>query len=705
MAAEIKKDILWRVGVIYFGFLLGGIAIIGRIVYLQLAEGNIWREKAEKLAWKNMIITPQRGDILSEDGRIISTSLPYYEIRVDMASSAINDVMFHKSIDSLSYCLSRLFRDRSKESYKAELVSARRNKERFHLLKRRVNYDELHQLKTFPLFRLGQYKGGLIVLQDNIRFMPHGDLAARTVGYITKSDEGNIVGIEGAYDEYLRGKEGVRLMQRIPGGLWMPISGGDQVEPEDGVDVVTTIDINLQDLAEAALRRQLELHKAHHGTVVVMEVSTGEIRAMVNLGLDELGRYREVYNYAIGESSEPGSTFKLPALMAAFEDHLVELTDTVNTGRGKFRIYDKEIRDAHDEGYGLITVKQVFEYSSNVGMAKLITRLYKNREKDFVDRLYHFHLNEPLGIELKGEGRPEIRYPGTKYWSGISLAMMAHGYEVRLTPLQILTFYNAVANGGRMMRPMFVKELRQRGKTIKRFSPQVIDPSICSRSTLKKARAMLEGVVDSGTAMNLRNASCKIAGKTGTAQIANQKFGYGKQYLASFVGYFPAEDPKYSCIVWVSSPSNSVYYGNIVAGPVFREIAQKIYATRIAVDNEVKKIGWFDKVEPPYTKGGYWPELEKVLDELDIPVEKGNDASSHWVITQKQDDKVLCFGKLYNRNLMPDVKGLGLKDALYILENYGLEVTVTGKGTVVNQWPQPGVRIQKGETVQLEMSQ
>lgn len=701
---DIKKDILWRVGVVYFTFLAFGLVIIGRVIYLQIAEGKIWKEKAQKLTVRDMIIEPNRGDILSEDGRIIATSLPFYEVRMDLATEPLTNIIFNKSVDSLSLCLSRLFGDKSWEAYRAELVMARRDRERFHLIKRRVSYEELKQLKTFPLFRLGPNKGGLILIQDNIRFMPHGDLAARTIGYTTKSDKGPVVGIEGAYDKELTGREGLRLMQRMPGGLWMPLRDGNQVEPEDGVDVVTTIDVNLQDVAENALMKQLIAHNANHGTAIVMEVNTGEIRAMVNLGLDEWGRYREVYNYAIGESTEPGSTFKLPSLMAAMEDGLIGLDDTVNTGNGKFKIFDKEIKDTKEGGYGLLTVEKVFEHSSNVGVAKLITRLYKGKEKKFIDRLYSFHLNEPLDPELKGEGKPEIKYPGSKYWSGISLAMMSHGYEVKLTPLQILTFYNAVANNGRMMKPVFVKELIQKGKVIHSFSPVVIDPSICSSSTIRKAHKMLEGVVDSGTAINLRNSTYKIAGKTGTAQIANRNSGYGNQYLASFVGYFPAEDPKYSCIVWVSSPSNSVYYGNVVAGPVFKEISDKIYATRIGVNEKIQKVGWFEKVDAPYTKGGYLPELKEVLGDLNFHLKARNTTESLWVITEKDSASIGYYGRQFTRNLMPDVTGMGLKDALYILENIGLRVVVNGKGTIVRQSLQPGTRIARGNVVYLEMS-
>lgn len=702
---DIKKDILWRVALVYFTFVLVGITIIARVLWLQIAQGSEWKEKQQKMMLKDMVVQPNRGDILAEDGRLLATSVPYYDIRMDVGSDALSNDVFRSGIDSLAFCLASLFGDKPKSFYKAELQQARRNKERYYLVHRRVSYEQMRRLKSFPIFRLGTYKGGLIVVQDDRRFQPHGDLASRTIGYLTKSESGNRVGVEGAYDEVLGGKAGVRLMQRVTGGVWMPVRDGNQVEPEDGIDVVTTIDINLQDVAEQALMTQLMKHNADHGTAILMEVKTGEIRAIANLEKDEWGNFRELYNYALGESTEPGSTFKLPSLMAAMEDRHLDLEDTVNTGNGKFRIYDKEIKDTKEDGHGMLDVAHVFSLSSNVGVAKLITRLYKGREKEFIDRLYAFHLNEPLNLDLKGEGDPEIKYPGSKLWSGISLAMMSHGYEVKVTPLQILTFYNAVANDGKMMKPMFVKELRKRGKTIKTFDPVVIDPSICSMSTIRKAKKMLELVVDSGTAMNLRNTSFKIAGKTGTAQIANQKYGYDKIYLASFVGYFPAEDPKYTCLVWVSSPSNSVYYGNLVAGPVFREISEKVYATRLGINKEVDQIGWFDKLaDAPYTKGGYLPELKYVLDKLDIPTDAKNKAETDWVTTEKSGGGINYYNRKFMANLVPDVTGMGLKDALYILENLGLQVVVSGKGTVVKQSIIPGSRIRKGDTIYLDMS-
>ncbi|PLX10981.1 MAG: cell division protein, partial [Marinilabiliales bacterium] len=373
---SLKKEIVWRVGVIYIFMLAFAVLIVGKILYLQLIEGGKWKEQAQNLTLKDITIESNRGDILAEDGRLLASSVPYYEIRMDTRSTGMDDKIFNSKIDSLSLKLSKLFKDKSARQYKAEIITARKNGERFFLIKRRVNYNQLKELKQFPLFRLGQYKGGFIAIQTNLRIQPHVSLASRTIGYTTQGEGGNVVGIEGAYDQELKGVEGVRLMQRINGNIWMPVHDGNEVEPKDGMDVVTTIDVDIQDVAENALLKQLIRHEAHHGTAVLMEVSTGDIKAIVNLERNSKGQYIESYNYAIGESRAPGSTFKLASIIALLEDGYVDLDDTINTGKGEVLYYDKKITDTKKGGHGVITVKEVFEISSNVGISKLITRYY-----------------------------------------------------------------------------------------------------------------------------------------------------------------------------------------------------------------------------------------------------------------------------------------------------------------------------------------
>ena len=704
----LKKEIVWRVGVIYIFMLAFAFLIIGKIVYLQLIEGGEWREKAQSLTLKDITIESNRGDILAEDGRLLASSIPYYEIRMDTRSTGMDDATFNAGIDSLSLKLSELFRDKSAAQYKKELIKARRNGERFHLIKRRVNYNQLKEIKTFPIFRLGQYKGGFIALQTNLRIQPHVSLASRTIGYTTQGEGGNVVGIEGAFDDKLTGTEGVRLMQKLNGNVWMPVHDGNEVEPKDGMDVVTTIDVDIQDVAENALLKQLIRHEADHGTAVLMEVSTGNIKAIVNLERNSKGQYKESYNYAIGESRAPGSTFKLASMIALLEDGYVELEDTVNTGKGVIQYYDKKITDTKRGGHGVITVKEVFEMSSNVGISKLVTDYYSGKEEKFINRLYSMNLNNRLGIDIKGEGEPEIKYPGDKLWSGVSLPQMSIGYEVRLTPLQMLTLYNAVANNGKMVKPKFVKGLMYHGDWVKTFDNEVLKQSICSRSTLRKVKLMLEGVVERGTARNLKNNNYKIAGKTGTAQIANKESGYTDKsrisYQASFVGYFPADNPKYSCIVVVKTPSRNVYYGILVAGPVFKEIADKVYATNFEMHDglSMAQVNQ-NKKNIPYTKNSSRDELKYALTDLGIDVDDQN-VSSDWVLTTKLDSSIKLSNRTITENLMPNVKGMGVKDALFILENMGLSVELEGRGTVLSQSINAGSRISNGDLVTLQMS-
>jgi cell division protein FtsI (penicillin-binding protein 3) len=433
-------------------------------------------------------------------------------------------------------------------------------------------------------------------------------------------------------------------------------------------------------------------------------VATGDIRAIANLEMGNDGEYHETYNYAIGESTEPGSTFKLPVLIAALEGGVIDTSDIVDTGTGSVKFYNKIIKDTKEEGFGKLSVKEIFEKSSNVGTSKLITEHYRDNPKDFVNRLYAMKLNEKLDIQIKGEGEPLIRYPGDKLWSGLTLPMMSHGYEVRMTPLQILTFYNAVANDGRMMKPRFVTAVTHNGKVIRRYEPDVIINSIASRSTIRKARKMMEGVVERGTAMNLRNPNYKIAGKTGTAQIAIGKSGYRSgtsiSYQASFVGYFPAENPLYSCIVVVNAPSNGVYYGNLVAGSVFKEISDKIYATSFFRDFKEPSNGR-PVAAAPEAGNGYSEDINKIFRELDVRYQRT--VKDDWVKTRESGDTVRLVGVKINKGLVPDVRGMSLRDAIYLLENSGYRVKYIGRGKVLRQSPEHGARYFEGQIVFLEL--
>ncbi len=698
---SLKKDILIRVSIVYLAMVVFAMVIIGRTLYLQSVEKDKW-EEAEISSVRQKVIEPNRGNIYTSDGSLLAVSVPYYEVRIDMRSESFTREIFDEAVDSLSYKLSDLFKDRHWTSYKQGLVKAREKGNRYYLVKRNVTHLQLQELKQFPIFREGRYRGGAIYVQQNKRIKPHGILAARTVGYTMKGDRGSVVGIEGAYDTELSGIDGYRLMRRISGDVWMPVTDKNEIEPRDGYDIVTTIDIALQDVAENALLTQLREHEADHGTVVVMEVSTGKVKAIANLGRTKDGKYQEGYNYAIGESTEPGSTFKLASVISLLEDGYVKPEDKVDVGDGVIYYNDHRLEDSGNKGLGVITMQEAFEYSSNVGISKLVNEKYKNNPEQFVNRLYDLGLNQKLNIEVKGEGEPDIKYTDNPLWSGLSLPMMSIGYEVRLTPLQILSFYNAIANEGEVLRPLFVEEIRYHGQTVKSFDKVILNHKLCSAETLSQVRSMLEGVVEKGTASNLKNSYYKIAGKTGTCQIAEDKSGYVKgSYQASFVGYFPAHNPQYSCIVVVNSPSRSVYYGNLVAGPIFREITDKIYVQDFGLQHDEETE--IAEVQAPYSKSGYKRELESSLLYLNIPFES-NEHESEWVKTRSFGETVSLSRSEIPALYIPDVSDMGARDALFLLENMGLKVEVNGRGTVREQNPLPGALIRNGELVKLEMS-
>ncbi|HOF19618.1 MAG TPA: penicillin-binding protein [Bacteroidales bacterium] len=701
----LRDDIVFRGGILYFALAIVALAILIRIVILQTVEYGKWSAMSEKYVFKRTELVADRGDILACDGRQLATSVPYYTIYMDTRSSGMPEETWAAGINGLSAGLARHLGTRTAPEWKAALNNARRRGDRYFLIKRKVDYKTLKNLRELPVFREGRYRGGLIAEAENRRILPNNELAARTIGYLSQGEKGNTVGIEGSFDRELSGRNGAAVMQRLAGGDWITVDGTGTVSSRDGNDVVTTIDIDLQDVAATALANQLRKHNAHHGCAVVMKVNTGDIRAMVNLEAGSDGRYHESYNYAVGESTEPGSTFKLPVLMAALEEGIIDTGDIVDTGRGSIRFYDKVIRDTKEGGYGMISVREVFEKSSNVGTARLITDLYGDRPGDFVDRLYAMKLNQKLGIRIQGEGTPLIRYPGDKLWSGISLAMMSYGYEVRMTPLQILTFYNAVANNGKMVRPRFVTAIERNGREIKHYNPEVIIKSVASRSTIKKVRKMMEGVVEHGTATNLKNTDYKIAGKTGTAQIAKGSGGYrsdsGISYQASFVGYFPAEDPLYSCIVVVNAPSNGVYYGNQVAGTVFREIADRIYATSFYRDYRSSD-GNRTAALVPQAGNGYRDDIHSVLGRFGGRPEKTT--GHEWIKTRQNGDTVSCTGIEITGGMVPDVRGMSLRDAMHLLENSGYRVRFSGRGRVLRQFPEHGTRYFEGQVVSLEMN-
>jgi len=523
------------------------------------------------------------------------------------------------------------------------------------------------KIKGFPLFNKGTFRGGIITEQKTVREHPIGKIAERTIGYERLNADGsfNGKGIEYAFKKYLDGSNGHRMMQKIAKNQWKPISDVNELEPQDGYDIISTIDVYIQDIAHHALLKQLEYYKADHGCVVVMETKTGEVKAISNLGRDEDGTYYETQNYAVAESTEPGSTFKLLDLIALLDDKKVDTSKIYDTQGGVIKYYGKSVRDSNKGGYGKISLARGFELSSNTVLVQAVYDNYKNNPSEFVNRIDSYGLNKPLGLQFIGEGKPKIPQPGTKDWSGIALPWMAYGYGVSVTPLQTLAIYNAVANDGKMIKPFFVKEIKEWNKSVQKFETEVINEKICSDETLKKVRAVLQNVVKKGTGSKLYSPNFSMAGKTGTVQM-NYRDKSKLYYASSFVGYFPADEPKYSCIVVVHKPDVAAgYYGADVAGPVFKRIAQKIY-TDAPSTNEVKQ--------------------------LDTKIPSQNKS----------------YTKLYDLkndgNIMPNVKGMPVMDAIVLLENLGLKVKVIGNGKVKKQSIDKGQRFNKNQVITLELS-
>jgi len=644
--------------------------VVYKLVTIQFVEGDQYRSIADNRTIKDDIIPANRGNVYSVGGSLLATSVPKYDIRIDLVTPSHKN--YEAFIEPLCDSLASFY-NTSSEEYKRKLRLARENKNRYFLLARNLDYSQYLQFRDFPLLNLGAFKGGLIVEQTTKRDYPMGSIAQRLIGYERFDDQGNVtrVGIDGAFGEkYLRGEDGKRRKQKIGKGQWKPIEDYNQVEPQDGYDVYTTIDVNIQDIAHHALLEQLEYYKADHGTVVVMETKTGEIRAISNLGRNKEGLYYERLNYAVGESHEPGSTFKLMALAVALEDRVIDTTTMVDTKKGVLSYYGKKVKDSKKGGYGNISVAKAFEVSSNTGIVKAIHNAYKENPQKFVDGLYRMNLKDSLGLPLIGEGKSIIPDPRIKNgrWSGIALQWMAYGYGVSFTPLQTLTFYNAIANDGVMVRPKFLREIKEIDTSIETFSTEVINPRICSEETVLKLQQLLKNVVEKehGTGHGLYSDKFSMAGKTGTCQkdYVNKD---QLNYISSFSGYFPADDPKYSCIVVIHEPDKSVgYYGADVAGPVFKKIAQKIFT------------------DAP------------VIDEI-------NDLNQKSETVKASYDNYYAVAQKY-KTIMPNLKGMSAMDAISILENMGLKVRTQGNGTVSKQSVISGQKVKPQSVITLVLS-
>lgn len=698
MILKEKANIAWKIYLLYFSLLIFAASIIYKLVDIQIFSAKKWEKRTAELttAWRK--VEGNRGNIFSENNDLLATSVPIYEVRIDM--KVPSEDLFRNNVNALADSLARLFNRQPSSYYESRMKRGRSEGNRYLLLENKVNYNQMLRLKSFPILKMGRFTGGVIFQRNMVRKKPYRMLASRTIGYVREDMK---VGLEAGFNEYLEGAQGKRLETRLAGGVWKPVDEGGKFDPEDGGDVITTIDINLQDVAETALYNQLKAYQAHHGTVVVMEVKTGYIKAISNLTRLKSGEYSEQFNYAIGEATEPGSTFKLPVIMAGLEDNLISIDDSIDTFDGSVRYYDQTMRDSKEGGYGKVSIQRAFEVSSNVGISQIISKAYEKDPQKMINRIKMMGTGTTLGIEIPGEAKARIKNVTDKDWSGVSLPWISIGYEVLQTPLQTLTFYNAVANNGKMMKPQFVKEIQKNGKKIKSFKPIVINKSIASKSTIDKAKFLLEGVVErEGTAQNLNNHDLRIAGKTGTAQIAVGIGGYKqvRKYLASFAGYFPAENPQYSCIVVIYAPSGGIY-GNIVAGPIFREIADKIYATNFELQGEnfPEQMAEF---RVPVSRDGYLNDSKKVFEFMDIPI-KVTDPEALWVSTTTTPDTVLIEELTITENLIPNVKGMGAMDAIYLIESTGMRAQIEGKGVVKQMSAQPGTPIVKGAMIVLTL--
>ncbi len=659
MAVE-KKNILNRLYLLAGFMFLFAVAITYKLVDIQFVKGDAYRKKAAKRTVKNFEIKANRGNVYTADGSLLATSVSKYDIRMDAV--AVSRENFEQNIKELSKSLSKMLGN-TEGYYENYIRKARKHGNKYLFITRNLSYNQYLKIKQFPIFKLGVYKGGFIAEQRTVREHPIGKIAERAVGY---DDYRGRVGIEGNFHNYLQGKNGNRLKQRIAKGQWKPLSDNNEVEPIDGKDIITTIDLNIQDIAHHTLLSQLEKYEADHGTVVVMEVKTGEIKAIANLGRNREGKYYERLNYAVGESHEPGSTFKLMSFMVALEDKVIDTSTVVDTEKGKYKVYDRTVRDSHKGGYGKISAARVIEVSSNIGMVKLIEKHYGNNPQKFINGLKRMEVGKKLNLPIKGEGIPTLPNPkNKKNWYGTSLAWMTHGYGVSMTPLQTLTFYNAIANNGEMVKPRFIKEIRAQDKLIEKFDKEVLNAKICSQQTINKVREILKNVVKRGTATNIYNKNYQLAGKTGTCQT---EYWTGKtKYISSFVGYFPADNPQYSCIVVIHKPKKEIgYYGADVAGPVFKKIAHKIYTET--------------------------PLIDKIQNLKKVPNSINTNFENYFKIARKQTDK------------MPNLKNMAGMDAVALLENMGMKVQSKGVGKVIAQSIKAGEKIKKNTIIQLILS-
>lgn len=705
---DVKKDILWRVYLCFLGMILLGTLVIGRAFYIQRVEGKFWRSMGDSMHLKYLPLEAERGSIYSEDGNILSTSVPIFDVFIDFGADGLREKSgkrFRENIDTLSHCLSALFKDKTPAEYKTDLQLAYNNEDRYFELKKRISFSEYQQLRDFPLVKLGRNKSGFIIDPRDKRINPYVLLANRTIG-LSREDSTKNVGLERTYDSLLKGKTGQRLVRYIA-GAYMPVEGGE-LEPENGKDIISTLDTYMQDITESALMRMMITNNSLHGTAIVMETATGKIKAIANLGKQTDGTYTEDLNYGIGKRTEPGSIFKLATLISLLEDKYVTINSIVDCEGGAKKFYGLTIRDSH-MGTGELTIKDAFARSSNVAFAKLADQYYHSQPNAFIDHLHYLHLDTNTGVDIvASSGFPLIKRPGSRTWSATTIPYMAHGYEELVTPLHMLMLYNAVANNGKMMRPYLVSGVNESGVNVMKIQPQVLVEKICSDETLAQLKECLQAVVDSvhGTAHKvLYNTLYPIAGKTGTAVTAIDNKGYNKGnkiYQASFIGYFPANQPKYTIAVVIqNSRESKLVYGADVSGAVFKEISDRIYGRYIGNTPFITSSATDSTVYKYY---GLKNELQSIFRSLGLSY-ADSAVAGYWrsmdLINNNATLNTPLISMSRSGSVTPNVVGMGLKDAVYLLENMGLKVTASGRGRVLNQSLTAGTEFKKSQTISL----
>ena len=706
-----RKDIVLRFGIVYTIICLSFFAVIYRIALIQFVEHDKWMALAAQTVKTNIVVKPTRGNIYACDGRLMASSIPTYYVYMDLRVPALhekNGKLFTKNIDSLSTSLSGFFQDRTPNQYKNVLTNAYRTGQgEFQLYPDKISYSQLKQLKTLPLFRLGRNKSGLISKALFRRVRPFGSLAKRTIGDIyAEESKGGKNGIELGFNSYLLGTPGISIRQKVANTYMENV----QVEPVDGMDVNSTIDVDLQDIAEKALRDGVQKFDAAVGYVILMEVHSGEVKAIVNLQRNKDGSYTENKNGAVSDMAEPGSTFKVVSLMAAIDDGRVKLTDTINTYNGLYKFGTRTMTDhnANHGGYHKITVAQAIYASSNIGISRAIVKAYGHNPAEFVDKLYSMKLNEKMNLEIPGAAAPQIKHPSDKTheWSNTTLPWMSVGYETQIPPIYTLAFYNAIANDGKLIRPFFVKSISHNGQIVKEFKTEVINPLICKPSTLRDVRSALLGVVEDklGTAQGVKSKYVRIAGKSGTAQISQGKGGYktgGTKHQVAFAGYFPYEHPLYTCVWVMREPGIGYASGGTMTGSVFKNIAERVMAlnsnrkpSRVSADS----IDYGHLI--PVTKVGYYKAMQTVMNAMQLPLAAN---TTDWVKAFAEEKRTRIEKIEITKNVVPDLSGMGAKDAVFILENMGLNVQVQGRGKVVSQNLKPGTFAKKGCFVMINL--